>query len=70
MRYKLVDDYEKPLDGKETRRITIQHEDGTNLLRGCSDNNCPQTDDREKLDEMIRLANLQADEEAWEAHNW
>lgn len=53
-----------------TEGIMIKHKDGTILLTGCGDCGSPWTENREKLEELVRLANIQAEEEEWEAHNW
>lgn len=62
--------YSHNLRDDEVEEIQIRHKDGTLLLTGCGDCGSPMTEDRAKLDELIRLANVQAEEEEWEAHNW
>ena len=73
MRYSLAVIYDEQALTPDTEMcLQIKHEDGTSLLTGCGDCGSPWTDDREKLDEMIALANeavalrkIKEDSEQW-----
>lgn len=71
MKYSLAVIYDEDVLTADTeQRLQIKHEDGTSLLTGCGDCGSPWTDDREKLDEMIELANEAAAYRQLKADYW